>query len=61
MDAYITISDLANYATKTYVESRIQDALTDQTDLDYCRIFTLYQRTNSGTVAPSAPVQGNFV
>lgn len=61
LDRFITISDLADYATKNYVESRIQDAITDQSDLDYYRIFTLYQRTNSRTTAPNAPVQGNFV
>lgn len=61
LNRFITISDLADYATKNYVESRIQDAMTDQGDLDYYRIFTLYQRTNSRTTAPNAPVQGNFV
>lgn len=58
---FIRMSDLAGYATKAYVDSAIQDVVTGQTDLDYYRIFTLYQRTNSRTVAPNAPVQGNFV
>ena len=35
--------------------------MTGQSDLDYYRIFTLYQRTNSRTTAPAAPIQGNFV
>lgn len=34
--------------------------MTDQLDVDYYRIFTLYQRTDSNIVAPAAPVHGNF-
>lgn len=61
LNGFVQISDLVNYATKNYVDSRIADAMTGQSDLDYYRIFTLYQRTNSRTTAPAAPIQGNFV
>lgn len=35
----------------------IQDAMTGN-DLDYYRVFTLYQRTNNPTVPPNRPVVG---
>lgn len=60
LDGYVKISDLSAYATKTYVEARIQDILAGETDVDYYRVFTLYQRTNSRTEVPNKPVTGNF-
>ena len=55
---FIRINDLANYATINQVTAMIRDAMIDQHG-DYCRVFTLYQRTDSQTVAPSKPVLGN--
>lgn len=54
---FIRLNDLANYTTITQVASMIRDAMTGQ-NVDYYRVFTLYQRTNSPTVAPAKPVVG---
>ena len=58
LDGYVKISDLSAYATKQYVEDRIRDIETGG-DVDYYRIFTLYQRTATRQ-APNLPVTGNF-
>ena len=58
LDGYVKISDLSAYATKQYVEDRIRDIETGG-DVDYYRIFTLYQRTATRQ-APNLPVVGNF-
>lgn len=54
---FIRLSDLANYTTTDDVAGMIRDAMTGQ-NVDYYRVFTLYQRTNSPTVAPIKPVVG---
>lgn len=54
---FIRLNDLANYTTATQVASMIRDAMTDN-NVDYYRVFTLYQRTNSPTTAPAKPVVG---
>ena len=54
---FIRLNDLANYTTSTQVASMIRDAMTDN-NVDYYRVFTLYQRTNSPTTAPAKPVVG---
>ena len=54
---FIRLNDLANYTTADDVAAMIRDAMTGQ-NVDYYRVFTLYQRTNSPTVAPSKPVTG---
>jgi hypothetical protein len=54
---FIRLNDLSNYATITQVASMIRDAMTDN-NVDYYRVFTLYQRTSSSTTAPAKPVVG---
>ena len=54
---FIRLSDLANYTTADDVAAMIRDAMTGQ-NVDYYRVFTLYQRTNSPTTAPAKPVVG---
>lgn len=54
---FIRLSDLANYTTVDDVAAMIRDAMTGQ-NVDYYRVFTLYQRTNSSTTAPAKPVVG---
>ena len=54
---FIRLSDLANYTTADDVAGMIRDAMTNN-NVDYYRVFTLYQRTNSPTVAPVKPVVG---
>ena len=54
---FIRLSDLANYTTVDDVAAMIRDAMTGQ-NVDYYRVFTLYQRTNSPTTAPAKPVVG---
>ena len=54
---FIRLSDLANYTTTSDVASMIRDAMTDN-NVDYYRVFTLYQRTDSPTTAPAKPVVG---
>ena len=54
---FIRKSDLSDYRTYNQILAMIQDAMTGN-DLDYYRVFTLYQRTNSPTVPPNRPVVG---
>ena len=54
---FIRLSDLANYTTVDDVAAMIRDAMTNQ-NVDYYRVFTLYQRTDSPTIAPAKPVVG---
>ena len=61
LDGFVRFSDLADYATKAYVDSKVRDIVIGDTDVDYYRVFTLYQRTNSGTQAPNKPILGNWV
>lgn len=56
-DYFIRKSGLANYTTVNDVAAMIRDAMTGQ-NIDYYRVFTLYQRTNSPTVPPAKPVPG---
>ena len=54
---FIRKSDLSDYRTYNQILAMIQDAMTGN-DLDYYRVFTLYQRTNNPTVPPNRPVVG---
>ena len=56
-DYFIRKSGLVNYTTIDQVRAMIRDAMTDQ-NVDYYRVFTLYQRTNSPSNAPAKPVAG---
>lgn len=58
---FIRLNDLSDYPTNSQVLQMIQDAILGlQGDLDYYRVFTLYQRTNSPSTVPARPVVGNW-
>lgn len=54
---FVRKSDLADYRTYDQIIALIQDAMTGN-DVDYYRVFTLYQRTDSPTIAPARPTVG---
>lgn len=57
---FIRRSDLSDYRTYEQIAAMIRDAMLGENN-DYYRVFTLYQRTNSGSIAPSKPVKGVWI
>ena len=60
LDGYVKTSELtSNYYNKTQIDRMLEDLIIGG-GTDYFRLFTLYQRTNSRTIAPALPIVGNF-
>lgn len=60
LDAYVKTSELtSNYYNKAQIDAMLRELVIGG-GTDYFRLFTLYQRTNSRTVAPTLPIVGNF-
>lgn len=63
LDYYTTAeidTKFANYYTSAQVEEKIAEAAGGELVVESYRSFTLYQRTNSNTVAPTKPTKANW-